>query len=43
MITFHIFSKGLCLKHKKLSADKAASFTKKEYGFSVHVFVKLHL
>ena len=42
MISFHVLSKSFFLKNEGLSDARVASVTKKEYGFAVHFFVKIH-
>ena len=36
MISFYILSKIFFLKHKRLSNERVASITKREYGFALH-------
>ena len=42
MISFYILFKRLFLKCKRFSDARLVSFTKKEYGFAVHFFIKIH-
>ena len=42
MISFYILSERFLLKRKGLSDARVASITKKEYGFGVIFFVKIH-
>ena len=42
MISFNILFKRFFLKREGISDAGIASITKKEYGFAVHVFVKIH-
>ena len=42
MINFYILPKRLHLKRKGLFDGDVASYTKKEYGFAVQFFVKIH-
>ena len=42
MIRFYILSKIFFLKHKGLPGVRVVSITRKEYGFAVHFFVKIH-
>ena len=39
---FYIVSKRFFQKRKGLSDARVESITKKEYGFAVHFFVKIH-
>ena len=42
MISFYILAKKFFLKHKGLPDAKVVSINKKEYGFEVKFFVKIH-
>ena len=42
MVSFNNFSKRFCLKCKVLSDSRVVSITKKEHGFVLHFFVKIH-
>ena len=42
MISFYILYKRFFLKREGLSDARVASITKKEYGFAVHFFAKIH-
>ena len=42
MISFYVLSERFFLKRKGLSDARVASITKKEYGFAVCFFVKIH-
>ena len=42
IISFHVLSKRFFLKREGLSGARVVSITKKEYGFAVHFFVKIH-
>ena len=42
MISFYILTTGFFLKCKGLSDVREVSITKKEYGFPVHFFIKIH-
>ena len=42
MISFYILSKSFSVKRNGLSDTRVASIAKKEYGFAIHFFIKIH-